>query len=231
MPEPPTSHTHTKSEITDFPTLATVATSGSYNDLSDKPTIPTVNNATLTIQQNGTTVKTFTANASSNVTTDIQCVDLTNNQTVGGNKNFTGITGTHDVIPTTTDAYDLGSSTNKWKTINGYDVTGIGHIGSFAVDQSGDTQTYTRINPNVGHYAHYCVAPDNGWVACREHGGSGTFQVCSLAYDLNSDPIIISPPLEQYQFGSIPVRKGEYYAIISHNESASYTMRFICNNG
>ena len=35
------SHTHTKSEITDFPTLATVATSGSYNDLSNKPTVPT----------------------------------------------------------------------------------------------------------------------------------------------------------------------------------------------
>ena len=35
------SHTHTKSDITDFPSLATVATSGSYNDLSNKPTIPT----------------------------------------------------------------------------------------------------------------------------------------------------------------------------------------------
>ena len=67
----PTSHTHTKSEITDFPNLSTVATSGSYNDLSNKPTIPTVNNATLTIQKNGTTVKTFTANASSNVTCNI----------------------------------------------------------------------------------------------------------------------------------------------------------------
>ena len=36
-----TSHTHTVSDVTDFPTLATVATSGSYNDLSNKPTIPT----------------------------------------------------------------------------------------------------------------------------------------------------------------------------------------------
>lgn len=36
----PTSHTHTTSEITDFPSLATVATSGSYNDLTDTPTIP-----------------------------------------------------------------------------------------------------------------------------------------------------------------------------------------------
>ena len=51
--------------------LATVATSGSYTDLSDKPTIPTVNNATLTIQKNGTTVQTFTANQSTNVTANI----------------------------------------------------------------------------------------------------------------------------------------------------------------
>ena len=33
-------HTHTKTDITDFPSLSTVATSGSYNDLSNKPTIP-----------------------------------------------------------------------------------------------------------------------------------------------------------------------------------------------
>lgn len=38
------SHTHTKSQITDFPSLATVATSGSYNDLSNKPTIPSNTN-------------------------------------------------------------------------------------------------------------------------------------------------------------------------------------------
>ena len=39
--------------------------------IKNKPTIPTVNNATLTIQSNGTTVNTFTANASSNVTANI----------------------------------------------------------------------------------------------------------------------------------------------------------------
>lgn len=59
--------TETPSEIT----LAAVATSGDYNDLSNKPTIPTVNNATLTIQKNGSNVATFTANASSNVTANI----------------------------------------------------------------------------------------------------------------------------------------------------------------
>ena len=135
-------HTHLTSEVTDFPSLASVATTGNYNDLtskptiptvtdtysstssnamsgkavnsalgtldgtvsgtagsgktltafsqtdgkvsatfgnisitksqiSDFPTIPTVNDATLTIQKNGTNVKTFTANASSNVTANI----------------------------------------------------------------------------------------------------------------------------------------------------------------
>lgn len=39
--------------------------------IKNKPTIPTVNNATLTIQKNGTNVQTFTANASSDKTANI----------------------------------------------------------------------------------------------------------------------------------------------------------------
>jgi hypothetical protein len=47
--------------------------SGSYDDLTNKPTIPTVNNATLTMAVSGTglslgTTKTFTANQSTNAT-------------------------------------------------------------------------------------------------------------------------------------------------------------------
>jgi len=73
------------SGVTGKPTFAAVATSGAYSDLTGTPTIPTiptVNDATLTIQKNGTTVKTFTANASSNVTANItvptKTSDLTN---------------------------------------------------------------------------------------------------------------------------------------------------------
>ena len=46
-------------------------------------TIPTVNDATLTIQKNGTTVNTFTANASSNVTANIT-VPTDNNELTNG---------------------------------------------------------------------------------------------------------------------------------------------------
>ena len=42
--------------------LATVATSGSYADLLNKPTIPTVNDAEIEIQKNGTKVDSFTLN-------------------------------------------------------------------------------------------------------------------------------------------------------------------------
>lgn len=56
--------------------------SGSYNDLSDKPTIPTVNNATLTIKKNGNNIQTFSANqstdAEANITVPTKVSELTN---------------------------------------------------------------------------------------------------------------------------------------------------------
>jgi hypothetical protein len=45
--------------------------SGRYDDLTNKPTIPTVNDGSLTIQKNGTTLATFTANDDSNKTVNI----------------------------------------------------------------------------------------------------------------------------------------------------------------
>ena len=59
------------SGVTGKPTFAAVATSGAYSDLTGTPTIPTVNDATLTIQKNGTDVATFSANSSTNATANI----------------------------------------------------------------------------------------------------------------------------------------------------------------
>lgn len=84
-------------EYTKTADLATVATSGSYSDLSNtptipaaqiqsdwaqtntgsvdfiknKPTIPTVNNATLTIKHDGTSIATFTANSATDTEANI----------------------------------------------------------------------------------------------------------------------------------------------------------------
>lgn len=69
-----------KSNIVDD--LATVATSGSYEDLTNKPTI---GDGTLTIQKNGSTVDTFKANATSNKTINITVPTNTNQLTNGAN--------------------------------------------------------------------------------------------------------------------------------------------------
>ena len=85
--------------------LATVAFSGDYNDLinrpaflqvqadwdetdtdspayiKNKPTMPTVNDATLTIQKNWASVGTFTANASTNTSVNITVPNVINNVT------------------------------------------------------------------------------------------------------------------------------------------------------
>ena len=84
--------------------------SGDYNDLSNKPTIPVVNNGTLTIQKNGSTVATFTANQSTNVTANI-------------------------TVPTVTDFYwadvKVASSSNKGTTPTFSTMT-VGGSGSTA---------------------------------------------------------------------------------------------------
>lgn len=89
-----------------------VAFTGNYSDLINTPNIPTrtsqltndsnfitidaiptVNNASLVIQQNGVDIATFTANSETDTTVDITTptnyVDLTSNQTIDGTKIFT----------------------------------------------------------------------------------------------------------------------------------------------
>ena len=102
--------------------LHAVATSGDYEDLSNKPT---VNDATLTIQKNGTTVDTFTANSSEDTTVNIEVPtktsDLTNDSGYITTNNDIQINGTSIVsnnvanIKTKT-AYN--SSTNKIATMS-----------------------------------------------------------------------------------------------------------------
>lgn len=95
--------------------LATVATSGSYNDLSNKPTIPTVNDATLTITQNGTSAGTFTANASSNTT--IALTDTTYSNFTGATSSVAGAAGLVPA-PTTSDPDKFLKGDGTWAAVS-----------------------------------------------------------------------------------------------------------------
>lgn len=92
--------------------LAAIATSGSYNDLSNTPTIPTVNNATLTVTQNGTSVGTFTANASTNTTIAIT-------ETIQSASSPLSITSNALSIATANTSTTGALTSTDWNTFNG----------------------------------------------------------------------------------------------------------------
>jgi hypothetical protein len=117
-----TVHTHTKSQITDFPSLATVATSGSYNDLSNKPAIPDIS---------GKADKSYVD------TQDSGKVDTST---------FNGHTGNTTVHVTQTDKDNWN---NKWATAKKITLTGD-VTGSVNVDGLNDvsfTATAASVDP------------------------------------------------------------------------------------
>ena len=154
--------------ISTCPTLATVATSGSYNDLSNKPTIPTVNNATLTIQKNGTTVKTFTANASSNVTANITVPTKTSEIT--NDSNFVAYKPTLATVATSGSYNDL-SNKPTIPTVNNATLT---------IQKNGtNVQTFTA-NQNTNATANITV-PTKISDLTNTSGGFITYCTCSTA--------------------------------------------------
>ena len=137
--------------------LHTVATSGSYNDLDNKPTIPTVNNATLTINKGGTDdtgSKTFSANASSNVTINLGLSTVASS----GSYNDLSDKPTIPTIPTnhvTTDTTQTIEATKTFNTIS-YDVTFTGSDSSIAVSDGAAEFTNTVLTTTGAEYD--CVA-------------------------------------------------------------------------
>lgn len=148
--------------------LATVATSGSYNDLSNKPTIPTVNDATLTIQKNGTNVQTFTANSSTNKTANIQVPNLQTSDTDPGEGSALAadtFLGIYDIAPEDVDGARLvdGSVTSSkidWSTI----VAGVISIGTMAAGRQERTVSIpTQANTDYVVLLTLAGAMTGGW--------------------------------------------------------------------
>jgi len=117
--------------------LATVATTGDYEDLINQPTIPTVGNGTITINQGGILKGTFTVNQSGNTTIDLDAggstptnmVTTDTVQNISGRKTFLGEKAIYFKQTATTDklGFTLYNPSNtelgalEWRpnTING----------------------------------------------------------------------------------------------------------------
>ena len=134
--------------------VGAAALSNNYNDLDNLPTIPTVNDATLTIQKNGVDVQTFTANASSNVTANItvptKTSDLTNDSDFVVSSNLATVATSGDYVADT-DIHVTTADKATWNTVtskaNDSDV----------VHRSGDEtvageKTFSNVVPINGVY-------------------------------------------------------------------------------
>lgn len=167
--------------------LANVATSGSYNDLTNKPTIPTANNGTLTIQKNGTTVATFGANQSSSVTANItvptKVSDLTNDSGYTTNKGTVTsvavkMNGSEKGKVTSSGTIDLGTVLTAHQDISGkldkttYEVnktidfgsSGVLYVGKFKVYDTNVTCEVTSTT-NVTYSGKLVIATQNYVIA------------------------------------------------------------------
>ncbi len=133
-----------------------------WKQLAKKDELPVVNNATLTIQKNGSNVQTFTANASSNKTANIivptKTSDITNDSGFITKEvnDLTNYTKTSD-LPSVATSGNFTDLQNKPTTIAGYGIT--------------DAYTKTEIDNKVasvykykGSVATYAALPSTGQV-------------------------------------------------------------------
>ena len=133
--------------------LKAVAFSGSYTDLSDKPTIPAAaNNGVLTIKQNGTSVGTFSANQSGD--TEINVTDTT----YESKSEASG--GTAVSLVTTGEKYTWNHKQNALPTTGTPSST-------FAINISGTANdiVYDKLSANATNSNAYQVigkSPDRG---------------------------------------------------------------------
>ena len=129
--------TMTKSQISDFPSLSTVATSGSYTDLSNKPTIPTVSGASgsysTTITSNGLVTSGKRGEVQNASTNSSGIVTFTFTNTYGANPNI---------------QYNLGNGANNKESIvmTSVSTTSVSFLVQLRTDVLGLLPSYAGVN-------------------------------------------------------------------------------------
>ncbi|MBR2587520.1 hypothetical protein IKE71_04095 [Candidatus Saccharibacteria bacterium] len=183
-------------DLLNLPALATVATTGSYNDLSNKPTIPTVNDATLTIQKNGTNVQTFTANAASNKTANItvptKTSDLTNDSGF-----ITSVPTPSARTATNTSAYTLTNSAAKVTLAN------KAYCGSNTSISSGGIKCAVAGTVEVSCTARFYPVNDADLCRLDIYKGSSSQYFSAGRAGGNTENISISPVLLDVAAGDV----------------------------
>lgn len=215
------------------------------NDAIDNK-IPTVNNGTLTIQKNGTTVKTFTANASSNVTANItvptKVSDLTNDS---GFLTSTDISGKADKATTLsgygiTDAYTktqvdkkvadlVNSAPETLDTLNelasalgndpNFATTVANQIGTKANDSDVVHKSGNETITGVKNFKDVVVGEQSGIIRIGNNAEGNLF--CTVRYDgqiYNVSKQFVPQTNNEYNLGTSTNKWKDVYATTFHGD-------------
>ena len=157
--------------------LSKVAASGSYNDLSNKPAIPSVGNGTVTIKQAGTVKGTFTTNQSGNTTVELS--DSNTNTWRGIQNNLTS-DSTSDSLSAAQGKVLKGlvdskvtESQNVATDLNNIKSTGIHHISASTSNNPTGTHGTLFAEFNVGT-PYQIWLPDNSNTAYKRNYTTST---------------------------------------------------------
>ncbi len=192
--------------------LAAVATSGNYNDLTNKPSIPTVNNGTITITQAGTTKGTFSLNQGGN-----QTIKLTDNNTVYTHPSYTARTG----VPTANQTPSFGGTFSVSQPVS----DSSGHITSMntrtvkipnsaattsaaGLMSAADKKQLTDFQI-VGIYF-----TDSGRIA---YGFKSVNLVCKQGTHGNEECLCITMPAEEGSYMILPLAPQSRYFLTTYN--------------
>lgn len=157
--------------------LSKVAASGSYNDLSNKPTIPSVGNGIVTIKQAGTVKGTFTTNQSGNTTVELS--DSNTNTWRGIQNNLTSDSTSDSlsaaqgkVLKELVDS-KVTESQNVATDLNNIKSTGIHHISASTSNNPTGTHGTLFAEFNVGT-PYQIWLPDNSNTAYKRNYTTST---------------------------------------------------------
>lgn len=195
--------------------LATVATTGDYTDLLNKPTIPTVNNSTITFTQGGTTKGSITLNQSSDATIALDAGSSPDNplELLTDSEGLADVTSyAHSTFDSTKVTVSGSLTISNDGIASGFSVSDyiqetLAIAGAWTVTckfNSTDISSGIQQILNYSGYNRILIAPQ-GWITIFADENNATSQSFTL-----------------FSSGDI-VNNNNYYLVISYDGNSAYT--------
>ena len=185
--------------------LAVVSTSGSYNDLTNKPTIPNaVSESTVSgwgFTKNIGTITGVSANGTSIATSGVANIPAASTGVYGVTKLSSSTSSTSTSLAATASAvksaYDLANgrqeklvSGTNIKTINGESILGSGNINISGGSSSSGTAAYPLVNCVIGGLEYfYTINPNTFYLYSSTNTSDGSVEELAIEFGSEIDGV------------------------------------------